>query len=225
MDYNEITAAGKAYADREKDPEINANIDTFLRFGEARLSRLLKVRKASVRAQLAMDSVDEYYSLPPDFGGMRDIQIISPPETVPSRSRTLYYSSPEQMNAQSQLSSGISLNIGYYTIIAEQIQVWPLGAGGDILELIYYRRIPALVPEAPGDSNWVSEDHPDIYLSLLMYEISLFIKNHDIAQGWTDRLNVALDELDITDKMERWSGTPMATRPDSLQTYPERRAG
>jgi hypothetical protein len=224
MQYSEIVAAGKAYADRNKDPEIIANIDIFLRFGEARLSRLLKVRKASVRAQLAMGT-DEYYSLPPDFGGMRDIQVISPPEVTPSRSRTLYYSSPEQMNAQSQLSSGISLNIGYYTVIADQIQIWPVGAAGDTLELIYYRRIPPLIPDVPQNVNWVSDDHPDIYLSLLMYEISLFIKNHEVALSWTNRLNTALDELDVTDKQERWSGTPMATRPDSLQTYPERRAG
>lgn len=223
MNYLEITDAGKAYADRAKDPEILANIDIFLRFGEARLSRLLKVRKASVRAQLPINE-EEYYALPIDFGGMRDIQIIADSASG-GASRTLYYSNPEQMNNQSDRSSDIHVHLGYYTVIADQIQIWPTGSTGDIMEMIYYRRIPPLIALAPDDNNWVSEEHPDIYLALLMYEISLFIKNHEVSLNWMDRLNTALDELEITDKMERWSGTPMSTRPDSLQTYPERRAG
>ena len=157
---------------------------------------------------------------------MRDIQIV-PAEGSTSRGRTLYFSNPEQMNMQSRAASNNpnTNNVGYYTIIANQFQIWPTGAGGDTLEIIYYRRIPPLVAEGVGSVNWVSDEHPDIYLALLMYEIELFTKNWDVADGWTGRLNTALDELDVSDKIERWSGTPMATRPDSLQTYPERRAG
>ena len=60
MNYNEIISAGVAYADMLSDPEITAKLDLFLRFGEARLSRLLKVRTASVRATLAMCDDEEY---------------------------------------------------------------------------------------------------------------------------------------------------------------------
>jgi len=211
MDYNEIILAGTSYADRANDPEIVANLDLFLSFGEARLSRLLKVRKASVRAVLVMADDQEYYSLPSDFGGMRDIQIISTNDGGQVRNRTLEMMNPQQMNNQSQTSTGNNTNqLGYYTIIADQIQVWPVGNSGANLEIVYYRTIPPLT--SIDSTNWVSEDHPDIYLCLLMYEIELFTKNHTIADGWTNRLDVALRELATSDDLERWSGTPLSTR-------------
>lgn len=218
MDYTEITDAGRAYADRVNDPEIEANLDIFLRLGEARLSRLLKVRKASVRATLIVNSASEYYALPTDFGGMRDVQVNTQSNGT-SKKKTLSLLNPEQFELKAQETSNNDLR--YYNIIAEQIRITSPG-DNETLEIAYYQRIPQLTSQVEDivnnlkdeTNNWVSIDHPDIYLSLLMFEIELFTKNYEAADGWESRLMKAIDDLKVTDSDERWSGTPMTTRTD-----------
>jgi hypothetical protein len=210
MDYDDIVAAGISYADRFTDSEVIGNIDTFLRFGEARLSRLLKVRKASVRAILSVNPDADYYSIPSDFGGLRDIQLNCIQPDGSEKRKTLRYMNPEQIEWKSQQTSNNDL--GYYCIVADQIRVSPTVGSSDFLEIAYYQRILPLSPGNPN--NWVSDDHPDLYLASLMYEIELFVKNHDVATGWEERLNKALDELGVTDVEERWSGTPLEIRTD-----------
>jgi len=216
MNYQEIIDAGISYSDRFTDSEVKNNLDVFLRFGEARLSRLLKVRKASVRATVAVTPDTPYYSVPPDFGGLRDIQINSILDDGSEKRKPLRYMNPEQIELKSQETGNAGFeqqnDLGYYTIEANQFRVAPSPGVNDTLEILYYQRILPLTSGNPN--NWVSDDHPDMYLALLMYEIELFVKNHDTATGWESRLNTALDELEVTDVEERWSGTPLETRTD-----------
>lgn len=205
MDYQEIIGAGTAYADRKSDPEINENLDLFLRMGEARLSRLLKVRKASVRANIITNGT-EFYSLPPDYAGMRNIQIL--PNDPTKRILIFDYLNPAQLLVKEQEDRPDN-QLGFYTIIADQIKL-SIKPSGSTLEILYYQRIPPLTSEAPN--NWVSDDHPDMYLSLLMFEIEIFTKNYEVADGWETRLDKALDELIVTDITERWAGNPLATK-------------
>ena len=221
MNYIEIVDVGKSYADRKNDPEIAANIDLMLRFGEARMSRKLKKLKASVRAIVPTVTDLEYYSLPPDYGGIRDIQVNFPEGN--GKTRTLHYLNPEQMNQKSMDTAPANSNaLAYYTIIADQFQIQPTVEVDNFIEIVYYQRIPALTSVA--STNWVSEEHPDMYLSSLMYEIEIFVKNYEAADGWTARLDKAMAEIDISDEVERWGGTPMTTKLDYL-TNSERRSG
>ena len=214
MNYQEIIAAGVAYADRLSDPEVNANLDLFLRLGEARLSRLLKVRKASVKAVL-LGNGGNTYALPPDYGGMRDIQIV--PFDTTKRVLILDYINPRQMNIKQQVDDADRVNnqLGYYTIAADQLE-FASDVTASTIEILYYQRIPPLTSEEDEDTNWVSDDHPDMYLSLLMYEIEIFVKNYDVADGWEARLDKALGELVVTDVSERWSGVPLATKVSNI---------
>ena len=205
MNYQEIVDAGVAYADRFNDPEIADNLDLFLRMGEARLSRLLKVRKASVRAVLLANG-GSMYSLPPDFGGMRHIQIM--PTDPTKQLKIMDFLNPRQMSIKEQGETSSS-QLGYYTIIADQIKT-SFNVSDSVIEILYYQRIPPLTEG--DDTNWVSDDHPDIYLCLLMFEIEIFTKNYEAADGWESRLDKALNELEVTDVTERWSGDPLTTK-------------
>ena len=205
MDYQEIVDAGVAYADRFNDPEIADNLDLFLRMGEARLSRLLKVRKASVRAILLANG-GNMYALPPDFAGMRHIQII--PTDPTKRLTVLDFLNPRQMTIKEQGERALN-QLGYYTIIADQLKI-SFEVSASTIEILYYQRIPPLTETA--ENNWVSIDHPDIYLCLLMFEIEIFTKNYTAADGWEARLDKALNELGVTDITERWSGDPLTTK-------------
>jgi hypothetical protein len=206
MNYTDIVNAAIAYADRQ-DVEVSNNIDVFILMIEARINRLLKTRQQSTRAYSPTKDGAEYYPLPPDYAGMRDIQLDNVVPTQEYKAQQFHYLNPEQFNEQRSKPYSGSL---YYTVIANQIQIYPIQPGGKSIELIYYQKVPPLNVSNPV--NWMSTDHPDIYLAGLTAEISLFAKDYEAATGWYDRLKTAISELDVSDIQERWAGQALVTR-------------
>lgn len=201
MNYDDLKQAAIAYSDRY-DNEVADNMATFFRFAEARINRNIKVREMTTRAQMVLVDGQEYYPLPGDFAGMRDIEI----NPFDGKRKTLQYVSPEQSNIIA--ASGSCSFIGY-TTIANQLQIVPAQSGG-VIEMIYYQKLMPLDEDNP--ENWLSITYPDAYLSALMMEIEIFVKNPDLANIWNSRLESSLSELKENDIKERWSGTSLVTR-------------
>lgn len=202
MTYDELVALVKAYSDRY-DAEVADNIDNFMRLAEMRISRLLRVRDMTARAKIATEDDAEYYPLPLDFAGIRDIEL----QDNGSR-YTMSYANPEQMNS---LHSGADSVSGYYyTIVANQLHVKPEQPAGKFIELVYYQTVPALT--SSNFFNWVSLYHAELYLSGMMIEVQSFVKNAEGMKLWSERFNAAANELSVTDQNDRWSGTPLQVR-------------
>jgi len=206
MNYTELVAASKAYADRQ-DIEVANNIDIFILMAEARINRVLKTREQTARAYAPTQSGDEYYSLPSDYAGMRDVQLNSAIPTGVHTQKQFNYVNPEQFNIRrDQTYCGVL----YYTIIDKQIQIYPIQEAGLSIEMVYYQRVTNL--SLTNETNWMSDSHPDIYLAGITAEVETFAKNYDVAMGWTDRMSNAINELDKADETERWSGQPLVVR-------------
>lgn len=206
MNYQELADAARTYADRN-DFEVIDNIDTFIIMAEARMNRVLKTRKQSNRAYTPTVEGQEYYSLPPDYAGIRDIQINSDLPDVDHKTVPCHYLNPELFNIKANEPYGGKT---YYTIIADQFQIYPKQSAGKTIEIVYYQKVPPLT--ATNFLNWMSQDHPDIYLSGIITEIELFVKNYETANLWDARMNRAIEELDNADIKERWSGSQLVTR-------------
>jgi len=206
MNYSELVAGSIAYADRY-DLEVSQNIDMFIVMVEARVNRLLKTRKQSARAYTLTQDGTEYYSLPPDWAGMRDIQLTSAIPTGEHGVQSFSLLDPKQFDKKRGVPYSGSL---YYTVIADQIQIFPIQEAGKTIEMVYFQKVPNL--NSTDSSNWMSADQPDIYLAGMTAEIELFAKNYDAATGWYDRLKIAVDELDSVDWVERWSGDSLQVR-------------
>ncbi len=205
MNYTEVKKLALDYSDRSDASTIN-NMDNFLLVVESRVNRLLSVQKMVIRTFLNMIEGQEYYGLPSDFTGLRDIefQSISPVDGR-ARRKTLQYVTPEVMNLQNTEGA----NVESYTIVADQLQIYP-PKDGDILEIIYYRKVTPL--SAANVSNWLSDNNPDIYLFGLMVEINSFVKDSEAKQLWEQRFQEALLDLIVDDSVNRWGGTPLQTR-------------
>lgn len=204
MNYSEILSACTAYADRQ-DIEVDAALDLFVIMSESRMNRVLKTRKQSVRTTTPVFDVFEYYPLPVDYAGMRDIQINVPSATGGvGKTVPLTYISPISMNAKKGMDVGSKI---YYSIIADQIQLYPPPAQGCSLELLYFQRVPNLTSDNP--TNWMSDLNPDIYISGITAEIEIFAKNYEISKLWYERMSIAINELEESDEIERWSGSPL----------------
>tara|TARA_R110000803_G_scaffold11850_2_gene35026 strand:- start:382 stop:1011 length:630 start_codon:yes stop_codon:yes gene_type:complete len=207
MNYTELVAASIAYADRQ-DIEVSENMDTFILLAEARINRVLKTREQSVRATVQTVTDQEFFALPPDYAGMRDIHLNYTSDSGESKQAQYNLLNPEQLTGRAQ--GWPNENANYYQIIANQFKITPAIDTGSSIEITYYQKVPNL--NAVAADNWLSISHPDIYLCGMTSEIELFAKNYDAAQGWQSRMSTAIGELDNTDVVERWSGAPMQTR-------------
>lgn len=203
MNYTEIITTALAYSDSD-DIEVAANLDNFIKVVEARVNRALDVRKMATRATITTIEDTEYYGLPYDFIGLRDIEIYDP-ESATSRI-TAKYLNPEQMNA---MASATITGQAYYTIIADQLQILPTSSA-KTLEIVYYQRVPNLNETNPV--NWLATDNPDAYIFGIMVEINSFVKDAESASMWDSRFLSSVDEIKTDDGLSRWSGTPMQVR-------------
>ena len=203
MQYQDIIDMALKYADRFHDNEISDMMDSFLYMVESRVNKNLKVQKMTCRAQIITQPDQEYYGLPADFSGLRDIEIRN--EDASRTRYTLDYMSPEQMNTY----SGQSDNRIFYNIIANQLQIMP-PADNLVLEIVYYRKVPHL-SDTKLD-NWLSIDFPDVYVFGLMVEINSYVKDAQSTELWDIRFRSAMDELENYDQLTRWSGTALTMR-------------
>ena len=203
MDYDTIVALALSYSDRESDAEIPGKLDNFLKIVEARINRKLKTGDMTTRSTLDLSLLlgvgQDYFALPSDFGGIRDIEYSNGSDRI-----TMSYINPEQMN---QLITSKYNGLGvFYTIIANQFQVFPQKITGNF-EIVYYQNVPAL--SAIDTTNWISDDNPDVYHFGLTVEISSFVKDKEASALWDQRFQTSLNEITEEDSTMRWSGTPL----------------
>lgn len=209
MTYDELIVVSQAYADRE-DIEVSSNMDNFILFVEARMNRTLKTRKQSARAFIPTVTDQEYYPLPLDFAGIRDIQLDSTAPTADHKVAIFNYLQPEAMNKQ---RSRPYAGRNYYSIIADQLHVYPAQEANQAIEIVYFQKVPNL--NSVDNTNWMSLDNPDMYLAGMIAEIELFVKHFDVGKLWYDRMTSQINELESADIKERWSGSALFTRVDN----------
>lgn len=208
MIYSGLVDAAKAYCDRV-DLEVNQNVRVFVLMAEARINRTLKVTEQTNRVYTKTMDGKEFYSLPDEFNGMRVVHYNTGGVDKPdSETIQLHHVSPEQMISLQE--SQYQEQQLYYTVINNQLQLHRTLPNGGTIEMVMYRKVPPLSDSNP--SNWMSADHPDIYLAGISAEIEMFVKNYDAAKLWDDRMTRAIEELKDNDATNRWSGNAMVMR-------------
>ena len=205
MNYKEIVDAAKAYTDRY-DEELAGTMTAFTRVVEAKINNALRTGDQSVRSQIWLRTGQEYYGLPCDWGGARDVEILHKGQ---QHGRTLVYLAPEEMNKLTRQHG----EHNYYTVIAGQIQIAP-PADDQILEIIYYQRLPPL--ESDEDTNWLTDKNPDAYIFGICTEISAFAKDSMLFEVYKARFMDALMDITMEDQITRWSGPALRTQVDGL---------
>lgn len=208
MDLKEIKEAAQAYCDRY-DEELTTSIPAFVKIVEGKINNALRTGDQAIRAQIWMERDQEYYGLPADWGGARDVEILVNGE---QHGRTLTYLSPEEMNKVSRQPRGQARH-NYYTIIANQIQIAP-PTDNEVLEIVYYQRLPAL--ESDTDSNWLTIKSPDAYIFGLCTEISAFAKDEVAFATYQQRFADSLMDITMEDQISRWSGPALRVQIDGM---------
>ena len=211
MDYQTVIDVSLGYADRADSVPIASNMDNFLRVVESRVNRALLTQKMSTTAYTPIDTTALYpnrYPLPEDFLSERSIRITQ--QELLTYSSTLSLVNPEQMANLRNNNSAYAA----YCIISGYIEIWPVPVNTDtstyILEINYFRRVPALSPATVN--NWLSDTNPDCYVFGLLTEINSFAKDGEAAMLWDTRFKQALDEITLLNERATYSGNPIYTK-------------
>ena len=215
MNYKQVKDAAQSYVDRYDQELVNA-IPGFTKVVESKINTALKTGEQAVRAQIWLERDKEYYVLPSDWGGFRDVELVERGSQSinegtgyhPVGGMTLIYVNPEQMNGTNRRERQ-----HYYTVIANQIQVAP-PTDNQILEVVYYQTVPPLVADA--DTNWLTEKHPDAYIFGLCAEICAFAKDAIGYELYKMRFMESIMGIAQDDQVTRWSGPSLRTYTDGL---------
>lgn len=145
----------------------------------------------------------EYLDFPADFVGHRSFIITSNPIAVlefvdPTTLRTQY---PDAITAKPQKFTIVGKRRAYARPVADTAYT---------TELIYYQAIPTL--SADADTNWIIDEHWDLYESAAMFELSIALENDERLQFWKGNYDQRMDDLMGDDRNVRWAAVP--TKPN-----------
>jgi len=209
MTYDEIVNTSLSYADRQ-DLAVTSRVDLFMRMVESRINRLLVIEDMSIRYAFPEPNPNNgRYDLPLDFSAMRDIAIVN--SLTPTDRLTLSLINSEQMNAATGIINVDNSMKHFYQILNNQVVIQPLITDGlKYLEMVYYGNIIPLT--ATVVTNWISTNHPDLYINGILVEINAFVKDAEASAMWDMRFKQVIGELTDADNVLVYSGNPLQTR-------------
>ena len=209
MTYDEVVNISLSYADRQ-DTSVVSRIDLFMRMVESRINRLLVIEDMSVRYVFpAPNPANGRYDLPADFSAIQDIAIVNATDSTDRK--TLSLVNPEQMNTATSNTNIDSSLKHFYQILGSQLIIQPPVVDGvSSLEIVYYGNIIPLTSTVT--TNWLSNNHPDLYINGILVEINAFVIDPEATALWDMRFKQVIDELGKADNLLVYSGTPLQTR-------------
>ncbi len=192
--YDELKTSIANWADRD---DMTNFIPDFIALTEARFNRELRLRSMEQKEHASTIGGQANYALPVNYLQMREFRLNNSP-TV-----SLTYVSPEIFEAWS-LGQGIPK---YYTIIANEIRIGPTPSGIYDMEMLFWRKFPALTSTA--QVNWMITNSPDIYLYGSLMEMEPFLQNDARTALWAAGYFKAIETLQLQDDKDRHSGSAL----------------
>lgn len=191
--YSDLVAKVAAWLDRD---DLTPRIPDFLALLESRLNRLLRTLRQETPAMWLVTG--ETFDLPSDFRALRKLHIEGTPD------RPLIEYAPSAVPVRFRGTTGTPLA---YFIENRTLTLAPPSASETLLRATYVKRIPPLSDAAP--SNWLLEEHPDIYLWGALHQAAIYIRDEEaapVAEGYLDR---AIAELQRESAMDQHGGGPL----------------
>ena len=169
---------------------------------EAKLNRVVDHPNRMKRNDtFTVDS--QYETVPSDFWAVKRFAL----NTTPTQ--FLEYLSPEEIAVKRQSMSASGRPV-YYSVSANtsgghEFEFLPTPGTSYTGLLVYVAAIP---PLASNSTNWLLNDHPDVYLYASMVEAEAWVQNDERSMYWSSKLDRALNEMRVSG--QRYAGTPIA---------------
>lgn len=168
--------------------DLADDMPDFVMLAENRINGDLRAQLQDAVASLATTEGAQFIALPPSILSIKSL-------TIPGHG-TVDYMAPAQFNTQYTRAAGGGMP-RHYTQIGSALYFGPAPGAALSLSAVVRGAVPALA-DAAG-TNWLIEQHPEVYLAATMCEALLHIRDYPNHQVWDAKYNVAIAALDIND--------------------------
>ena len=185
--------------------------DDFIKLTEADFNSKLRVRKMVAQTSFTIDSETE--ALPTGFLQVRDIYILNGNTKVP-----LTYTTPSQMDSTVGTSTTGLPNS--FTILGDTFRFSPKPDATYTAFINYYKSFDALSDTTT--TNYILTTHPAIYLCGSLFHAANFLGgiNPQQVQTWQQMFATALERLELNDREDQVSGSPLQIRGENTVASP-----
>lgn len=193
--YNGLLLTCARWLDRE---DLNDRVPDFVRLAEARFRRVIRNPQREVDLTISLSGTT---TLPSGFDGARSLtcaDLLTP---------TIDQVTPEVFRERTRYQGERSV----FAIIAGNIEIAPAPTAPISAKLIYNATIPPL--SIGNQSNWLFEDHPDIYLFATLLQAEFYNWNDDRLPLMKSAVDEFLGELEEQGKRRRYGPGPLVARP------------
>lgn len=198
MNYSELQTAIAAWTG---DSFTNSQVKDFIILAEAKFNRLLRAMNMEARATATLTG--QYIALPVDFLHLRAIKI----------DESFLDPATPQFIRNMRVGS-IAAKPQFYTLTDGQIQFAPIPDADYQVEIIYFGKIPALSDS--NTTNWLIEEHPDLYLAQSVALAEVFGWNDSRAGGFAATAADIIQQINDQERSKRLGSMPLRmTRPSN----------
>jgi hypothetical protein len=185
--------------------------DDFIKLTEADFNSKLRVRKMIAQTSFTIDSETE--ALPTGFLQVRDIYILNGNTKVP-----LTYTTPSQMDSTVGTSTTGLPNS--FTILGDTFRFSPKPDASYTAFINYYKSFDAL--SNTTTTNYILTAHPAIYLYGSLFHAANFLGgiNPQQVQTWQQMFATAMERLELNDREDQVSGSPLQIRGENTVASP-----
>lgn len=166
-------------------------------------------RQLHSRSDVTIVNGDEYISLPVRFQSPISFVLLGDPIIV------LDYLDPTTFLAMKQANQLDGEPPAYYTVVGEELQIYPPADAAYTGEMFFVSRVEPL--SGTNASNWVLEEHPGIYLYGALMQAAMYLKDDTRLPGWASMFATAISGACAsnpmpTNKAKLKSGIPVVPR-------------
>ena len=194
--YSDLQDKVSLWLDRD---DLTARVSDFTALLEARLNRELRSVMQDTREDWTVTT--ESYTLPPAFRKLRRIHIEGSPD------RPLVEMGAQAIAAAFSGDSGIPQ--AYY-IEGRTIFFAPPPSSSTTINATYSTRVEPLSDTVA--SNWVLDEHPDVYLFGTLLEAAIYIRDEEAISFLSERLETAMASLIRMGRLDRYGGGPLVPK-------------
>ncbi len=180
------------------DAVMNARIPMV----EARVNRVLRVQdmtniaSATIGDTSGQDNADAtaLFVLPSDYRGVVSFEITVSGQDEPA---ALKYCDPQEY-LEKVADDDTRAQPTHFTVLDGQFKVYPVPDAEYPVILTYFQKVPAL--SASATTNWLIEEHPDVYLYGLCALLAAFLKEDADQQRYEGLFSSAMGEIVADDE-------------------------
>lgn len=180
--YSELQTSVASWLQRS---DLAAQIPQFIEFATARFNAALRVPQMEQIAQTTITG--EWTELPTDFLALRYIETAD--------GKRMQHVTPEGYALEVKRNANPSPPV--YMIGDMSFRVYP-GQSNLAVEILYYRRIPALVNA--NDTNWLLTEQPSAYLAASLAEAFDYVRDAESAARWDARTREHIERIQRSGK-------------------------